>query len=792
VEEATKHAAIHQMGGLVGIVYCYLTALGDGGNTNLQFVIHLLLTFYLPKVFRQEAGTIRGWLVSVAGHSLYNAAVVYSMSPFQIFQFCLSMPLARDVIRLFAKWSHISITDPMDVLQEMHNARTGFSDTVRDYANGPQLSLPSSRISGLEGAYDKIVSGSEPHPVFAYSSAVVIITLIGFSLAVWMFQRKRRGRRGASSETAKCEDQTLNHVMTHGISTQLGSTCGSICTAWLPVQDIRPGANLIVCKALGPLVRADTRKCCSSGYYVAGPVMSRYVVTCYAGCTHNILRAMTSRMAGVPKAYVDSDDYAENLLAKEERVVEIWSRARAWLVMNMGRPGPFVRNRKDALTPSEWVLRFPEHKREPILHDYAIRLGTSIYDSFVKKEKTVLPTTLAHVDSYPSEIWIGNRPINTTRKLDPRGISVPSVTARATHGPICSAINNMLCEGFNSQLMYAPGLSRTQLTDWFIWAHEQLSTGALPWCMIIQGDDTCIFYADMTFASSDISRFDQSITVNMQVQTKLTQRTLLAISRRFCGEEEWEMFASRHSVLKKVGECRHRQTEQITYKAQGHKLEVEGTQASGASDTISNNSMNVFPAALSSLENGTDLDETFKSVGLLAGTHRGQFYLGNLDIEFLQLRIYKCAGERDYMVGSRIGRVLFRSFWCDTKLNERKLKSYALGVARGLLCDNRHVPCINDICARVIQLCEEEGLHEYKSREQVARESVLEFLANESTTTDIAEHDDTEEDVAVQLGVELTYLQSYRVYLRSWAWGYPLDPPEHQLVVDALYRLDCM
>lgn len=67
-----------------------------------------------------------------------------------------------------------------------------------------------------------------------------------------------------------------------------------------------------------------------------------------------------------------------------------------------------------------------------------------------------------------------------------------------------------------------------------------------------------------------------------------------------------------------------------------------------------------------------------------------------------------------------------------------------------------------------------------------------EFQAEDKDQACFQEHDDTEGDVATQLGVELVDLQRYRIYLRGWAWGHPLDPPEHQLVVDALYRLDCM
>jgi len=281
----------------------------------------------------------------------------------------------------------------------------------------------------------------------------------------------------------------------------------------------------------------------------------------------------------------------------------------------------------------------------------------------------------------------------------------------------------------------------------------------------------------------------------MQEETKITQRMLLDIAGRHVSDEEWQGFENRHSAVIVEGkgpDAKIRFTQQITYKAQGHSLKVEGTQPSGSGDTISNNSLNVFPAALWAIEHGRDLDDTFKSVGLLAGTARGPFCLGDLNMEFLQLRLYKCEGERNYLVGSRIGRVLFRSFWCDTKLKITKLKSYALGVARGLLCDNMHVPCINDICARVIELCEAEGLYEYHTKEQIAKASVLEFQSDVQDRCQVYEHPDTESDISDLLEVELVDFQSYRSYLRSWAWGLPLDPPEHQSVVDAMYRLDCM
>jgi len=425
----------------------------------------------------------------------------------------------------------------------------------------------------------------------------------------------------------------------------------------------------------------------------------------------------------------------------------------------------------------EWLKRFPLSKRKSLLEGYLSGLTTMGFDAFIKKEKTVVVCS----DLLPNTDVVGDRIHSSTRKLDPRIISVPDEYTRCHYSTICSAVNTAMQETYSGQVAYAPGMNASECSAWVLWAYAMVRDGALPWAAIFQGDDSLSFVQrgalGVFYSSCDISRFEQSINGVMQASAKDFQRWLLwDWGRLEIGETHFSEFRA-HSAAKR------------RYKAMGISCSVEGIQVSGFGDTISTNTLNVAPPVIFGLDSSLPLPAVFRSVGMFCKEDTGPFEPGDLRMEFLQRRLYRCLdpeGQDGFRFGPRIGRILVRAFWVDVRPGKH-YKGYARAIAEGILATAQHVPLVNTLCSRVLDLT-----GGYKKRYDLEARRRLEYLELLSVVPDrpVQQHPQTMADVASLYGVDQCLLVRYDQFLAQWSWGEPIDPVWATDLVLALVRVD--
>jgi len=426
---------------------------------------------------------------------------------------------------------------------------------------------------------------------------------------------------------------------------------------------------------------------------------------------------------------------------------------------------------------SEWLRRFPLSKRKNLLAGYLSGLTDLGFDAFIKKEKTVIVCS----DLMPNDDVVSDRIRFSTRKLDPRIISVPDEYTRCHYSTICSAVNTAMQETYSGQVAYAPGMNASECSAWVIWAYNKVRDGELPWAAIFQGDDSLSFVqrgtAGIFYSSCDISRFEQSINGVMQASAKDFQRWLLwDWGRLEIGDTHFAEFRA-HSAAKR------------RYKAMGISCSVEGIQVSGFGDTITTNTLNVAPPVIFGLDSALPLPAVFRSVGMFCKEDTGPFEPGNLRMEFLQRRLYRCLdtnGQEGYRFGPRIGRILVRAFWVDIRPGKH-YKGYARAIAEGLLATAQHVPLVNTICSRVLDLT--GGC---KKRYDLEARRRIEYLELLSVVPDrpVQQHPQTMADVALLYGVDQCLLVRYDQFLAQWSWGEPIDPEWATELVLSLIRVD--
>jgi len=150
--------------------------------------------------------------------------------------------------------------------------------------------------------------------------------------------------------------------------------------------------------------------------------------------------------------------------------------------------------------------------------------------------------------------------------------------------------------------------------------------------------------------------------------------------------------------------------------------------------------------------------------------------------------MYKTLDNPGYRFAPRIGRVLIRAFWTYQDLSVRRLKGHAYEVALGLSHAANHVPFINDICHRIIRLCEAENIRPYVDRETKQKKNVLELRGEHCGP--VSEHPDTMSDICEMYRIDFTLAEDYRGFLREWTWGQDLSPAKYWPIIDSFYEND--
>lgn len=533
----------------------------------------------------------------------------------------------------------------------------------------------------------------------------------------------------------------------------LGYVNPPICVRHQKRAEVRPGAMLVVRPDRVPV---DCRP--GQGFHLAGPYVSSHTVFCFRSCMHNMLAAATSRMAGVPKVFQGIGDHS-TYLATEARVdahilatfpssYEPISRAFA----PIARP---------TLTHSEWCDRFPRHKSDALFSSWTERSLYPVldYDSFVKKEKSVATET--------EQAWFALAPDGVVPpcplKLDPRGISVPEEEVRVVTGPWCHWLNASMHEGFMAHIHYVPGDTPLTLSVWLERAIAAVSGGHWPYAVAVQGDDSLILIlveGVLMYLSSDFSRYDMSQRVaHFRCTWDLIERMGLS-----CPDPVRNIIQCQQGI---IGRGR-------VYHLGAGYLRIRGTMASGDGVTITFNSLILIQAVVSFLESRAGLSgfsDHMARLGFAVTYATGRLYDAPLAMDFLQSRFWLCSdGSR--RLGPKPGRILSRFFWIPKKFNsERKYRRAASEMAFGLLFVAAHVPLINDICLRVLEL-------EPVTRSYWALEGPAE-LRSWRTGDGIGEHPDSLYEMAMFYNVPITSLLELRSRCRVWNFGEAIDDNDH-------------
>lgn len=104
-------------------------------------------------------------------------------------------------------------------------------------------------------------------------------------------------------------------------------------------------------------------------------------------------------------------------------------------------------------------------------------------------------------------------------------------------------------------------------------------------------------------------------------------------------------------------------------------------------------------------------------------------------------------------------------------------------MAFGLLYTASHIPVVNDICRRVLELCP-------VNTSSWALEGPAELQAWRCGDTPV-EHPHTLAEMAVLYGVTVAALEELRERCRVWQWGEPIDnTPRLRVTVAALAATD--
>jgi len=348
-------------------------------------------------------------------------------------------------------------------------------------------------------------------------------------------------------------------------------------------------------------------------------------------------------------------------------------------------------------TSLEWCNRFPPGKAAMLYKAYLELHGPAprIYKSFVKREKSVIKTEDLPLIEAECDNGKVSTPGPSPIKLDARGISVPEASTRAVTGPWCWALNQLLARRLKGQFFYNPGSTPKQTSEWVRFAIHQVASGKWPYALAVQGDDALLIYiydGVIHFLSSDMSRYDMSIrTWHFMMAWAVLDQAKIYIPR-----EVMDIFYEQQGITGK----------RRIYHTPHFLALVWATMASGDGCTIHFNSI-ILMLVLDSYMNqkGDKLDfVTFCHELGFTVTYQNHSIADIIKVDFLQSRMWPTAdGTRVF--GPKPGRIMARFFYIDRfHRNENFYKAEARTMAKGLLSIASHVPIINDICQRVIQL----------------------------------------------------------------------------------------
>lgn len=537
----------------------------------------------------------------------------------------------------------------------------------------------------------------------------------------------------------------------------LGFSHPPICTRLQRLKPIRPTASLTLRATKG---QHECRP--GQGFCLCGPYASKFVVYCYRSCEHNMISAATSRMGGVPKALEGAEDY----VALEEAIdiaVGFHLPTAYDTLRALFKPSP-----QPLLTNIQWAERFPSSKCEELIKQWQLHLHKprKVYDSFVKKEKSV-----ASEDEWS---WISRQDEGVVEqceiKLDPRGISVPAEEVRVITGPWCHWLNHTLHSGFQQSVKYVPGDTPKELSQWLSLAQLNVASGSWNYALAVQGDDSLILLRNahgLVYVSSDFSRYDMSQrTSHFQAVWDLLD--LLDLHPK---PEIRDLIQAQQGL---DGSSR-------TYNMRCATLRVKGTMASGDGVTISFNSLVLTLAVLSFLVTRLPLSELssyMRRLGFTITYQTGRVDEAPLALDFLQSRPWLTL-HNGRVLAPKPGRVLTRFFWIPkTFKSEVKYKRAAADMALGMLAIANHVPIINDICRRVLEL-------QPTATSSWSREGPEELQSWRKGSWEV-EHPDTLAEMSYFYKIPISTLSLLRERCRTWRFGEPVDNTEELSTAVAL------
>jgi len=540
----------------------------------------------------------------------------------------------------------------------------------------------------------------------------------------------------------------------------IGYAHPTVCVRQLRIKQLRPDAKMRVREAvLAQECRAG------QGYHIAGPYLICIQVYCFRGCVHNILAAATSRMAGIPKCFSCPFEYEVQSPKVDRKIEESFGAVQQEIVSNFRKPLVVM------LDQAEWVKRFPAGKAAALMKSWLeIRSFCMEYKSFIKKEKSLL--TEAEEDALIDTD--GTADPTVLVKLDPRGISVPSEEVRVQTGPWCNMLNRGLHAGFAGAIRYVPGDTPDELSAWFTEACVRVSAGAQEYALAVQGDDSLLIWrrnGETRFFASDFSRYDMSQRV---AHFSATWKLISHLGLPPPDPKTINIIMNQQGL---IGDGKR-------YCFPFGSMTVAGTMASGDGVTISFNSLILVQAVVSYIRSGlTSFDEFCASIGFSATYQEGPIYRNRLAVDFLQSRPW-LTSDGGRIFAPKPGRILARFFWIPRSYNKQhKYMKEAAQLAYGLLQCANHVPIINDICRRVLELqpatsssWAEEGPEELRSWRKGGKHD---------------EHPDTEEEMSEFYGIGRSDLVYIRERCKEWHFGEPIDNTPHlERVANIIVRAD--
>jgi hypothetical protein len=625
----------------------------------------------------------------------------------------------------------------------------------------PLASIPdASKKMFMDGGYILREITSESLPGAGTCDSLLEWLSVWFR-GVWNFVLSLPVLRGTGTHRFPASNAVLSHgvLQKGGVHLRLGDGFVPICTRSLPLPPIRETNVLVLKRPLENCTPSWPYRCC-------GPYLSSVIVYRFQGCEHNMRRALHTRMAGIPKAFpVDNEEVREQV---DINVKEDFHAIHDVILVCVRRTQVL-----GLISPSTWTQRFPEVKADYLedawIHD---SLEDFRYKCFVKAEKSV-----QLVEDMAATTFDENCVDSTDIKFDPRGISVPEPAVRVATGPWCDYLNRYLSQNCRDRIFYAPGNTPLQVSCWVSRVIAEMRAGRYSWALAVQGDDSLIFYMEggvLKVLCADISRYDMS-------QRQSHFRATLALLDRMPIQPAPALVRRTIEQQASLGgdEC-------VVYKMPFGSARVCGTMASGNGVTITFNTITLTQANVAILIKGliADYENQMLRYGLAVTYMIGNFEDNPLQADFLQMRLWlNAAGDRVF--GPKPGRIMARFFHTDRFYTyEEGYKCMAKTFALGLISLGNHIPIINDLCIRVLDLTKD--LTPVKLRfGEIAELDAWRQGSYEK------ENVRTEHEMANFYGLESADIKCIRERIRIWEWDEPIDnTPYLRLVIGRIVSID--